>query len=30
MCCHKKIDNKNNGCLINEGKHIFIIENNEL
>ena len=24
-CCHKKIGEKNSGCLIGEGKHIFIL-----
>ena len=27
VCCHKKIENKENGCLLSEGKHIFKIEN---
>ena len=26
-CCHKKLNEKDSGCLIGEGKHIFIINN---
>ena len=26
-CCHKKINEKDSGCLVGEGKHIFIINN---
>ena len=26
-CCHKKLNEKNSGCLVGEGKHIFILNN---
>jgi hypothetical protein len=26
-CCHKKLNEKDSGCLIGEGKHIFVINN---
>jgi len=26
-CCHKKLNEKDSGCLVGEGKHIFIINN---
>ena len=26
-CCHKKINEKDSGCLVGEGKHIFVINN---
>ena len=26
-CCHKKLNEKDSGCLIGDGKHIFIINN---
>ena len=27
FCCHKKLNEKNSGCLVGEGKHIFIMNN---
>ena len=26
-CCHKKLNEKNSGCLVGEGKHIFVLNN---
>ena len=28
-CCHKKLNEKDSGCLVGEGKHIFILNNNK-
>ena len=27
FCCHKKLNEKNSGCFVGEGKHIFILNN---
>ncbi len=28
-CCHKKLSEKDCGCLVGEGKHIFVLNNNK-